>query len=53
VPQQDDYDYKDPFIDDSELQMDEPVLLQRPAKTGYYVQKGAVELIKDEEEDAS
>ncbi|KAJ9091233.1 hypothetical protein QFC21_007296, partial [Naganishia friedmannii] len=53
VPQQDDYDYKDPFIDDSELQMDEPALLQRPVKTGYYVQKGAVELIKDEEEDSS
>ncbi|KAJ9102055.1 hypothetical protein QFC19_004983, partial [Naganishia cerealis] len=50
VIQQDDYDYKDPFIDDSELQMDQPVLLQRPAKVGYYVQKGAVELIKDEEE---
>jgi hypothetical protein len=33
--------------------MDEPALLHRPAKTGYYVQKGAVELIKDEEEDAS
>ncbi|KAJ9111778.1 hypothetical protein QFC22_006437 [Naganishia vaughanmartiniae] len=53
VLQQDDYDYKDPFIDDSELQMDEPALLQRPVKTGYYVQKGAVELIKDENEDAS
>jgi hypothetical protein len=40
----DDYDYKDPFIDDSDLQMDEVMIMHRPAKEGFYVQKGAVEL---------
>lgn len=46
----DDYDYKDPFIDDSDLQMDEVMTMHRPAKEGFYVQKGAVELISDDED---
>lgn len=46
----DDYDYKDPFIDDSDLQMDEVMIMHRPAKEGFYVQKGAVELISDDED---
>jgi hypothetical protein len=45
-----DYDYQDPFIDDSDLKLDEPLITHRPAKEGFYVQNGAVELINDEEE---
>lgn len=45
-----DYDYLDPFIDDSDLNLDGPMITHRPAKEGFYVQNGAVELINDEEE---
>lgn len=30
--------------------MDEVMIMHRPAKEGFYVQKGAVELISDDED---
>lgn len=45
-----DYDTADPFIDDSELQFDEPTFYRQPRKAGYYVQKGSIELLGDDDE---
>jgi hypothetical protein len=52
VEDRNDYDYQDPFIDDSDLKLDEPMTSHRPAKEGFYVQNGTVELINDEEDGA-
>jgi hypothetical protein len=41
----DKYDIADPFIDDSDLIVDEPTYYIRPKKDGFYVQKGVVELM--------
>ncbi|CAO1614729.1 unnamed protein product [Sympodiomycopsis kandeliae] len=40
------YDVNDPFVDDSELQIDEPTHSARPASKGFYVVIGDVELEK-------
>lgn len=40
------YDVTDPFVDDSELQIDEPTHSARPASKGFYVVLGDVELEK-------
>lgn len=44
------YDTADPFIDDSELQYDEPTYYRQPRKAGFYVQQGPIELLGDDEE---
>ncbi|PWO00167.1 hypothetical protein FA09DRAFT_208539 [Tilletiopsis washingtonensis] len=41
---EDQYDPKDPFVDDSELQFDEPTHSAKPDSDGFFVQYGAVVL---------
>ena len=41
----DQYDVNDPFVDDSELIVDEPILMGKPRKEGFYVAVGDVELV--------
>ncbi|WVR07923.1 hypothetical protein IAU60_004966 [Kwoniella sp. DSM 27419] len=43
-----DYDVEDPFIDDSEIHVDEPTHFARPKKEGFFVQAGALELLVEE-----
>lgn len=38
------YDVNDPFVDDSELQIDEPTHAAKPASKGFYVAFGDIEL---------
>lgn len=38
------YDTKDPFVDDSELMVDEPMYYHQPKRPGFYVAQGDVEL---------
>ncbi|WFD30866.1 hypothetical protein MSPP1_001890 [Malassezia sp. CBS 17886] len=38
------YDTKDPFVDDSELRVDEPTHIVKTSSDGYYVAVGSVEL---------
>lgn len=40
------YDVRDPFVDDSELNIDEPTHFAKPKADGFYVTKGTVELAK-------
>lgn len=40
------YDVRDPFVDDSELNIDEPTHFAKPKADGFYVTKGPVELAK-------
>ena len=40
------YDVKDPFVDDSELGVDEPTHFAKPKADGFYVTQGPVELAK-------
>lgn len=42
-----DYDLEDPFIDDSELQIDAPTHYARPKKEGFFVHMGKVELAEE------
>lgn len=44
--EKEEYDVTDPFVDDSELQIDEPTHSARPASKGFYVVLGDVELEK-------
>lgn len=39
-----DYDVNDPFVDDSELQIDEPTHSAKPLSKGFYIAMGDVEL---------
>ena len=43
-PKEDGYDVGDPFVDDSELMVDEPMFYQEPKRSGFYVAMGDVEL---------
>lgn len=40
------YDVRDPFVDDSELNIDEPTHFAKPKADGFYVTQGTVELAK-------
>lgn len=40
------YDVRDPFVDDSELNIDEPTHFAKPKADGFYVTQGPVELAK-------
>ncbi|SJX64272.1 uncharacterized protein SRS1_14922 [Sporisorium reilianum f. sp. reilianum] len=40
------YDMRDPFVDDSELNIDEPTHFAKPKSDGFYVTQGPVELAK-------
>ncbi|KAN0061295.1 hypothetical protein ACQY0O_006141 [Thecaphora frezii] len=40
------YDTKDPFVDDSELGVDEPTHFAKPKADGFYVTQGPVELAR-------
>ncbi|KAJ1023194.1 hypothetical protein NDA16_003347 [Ustilago loliicola] len=40
------YDVRDPFVDDSELNIDEPTHFAKPKADGFYVTQGTVELEK-------
>lgn len=40
----DNYDVNDPFVDDSELIVDEPKMMAKPTKEGFYITIGDVEL---------
>ncbi|PWN53891.1 hypothetical protein IE53DRAFT_85172 [Violaceomyces palustris] len=40
------YDTKDPFVDDTELEVDEPTYFSKPKADGFYVTQGPVELAK-------
>ncbi|TIA89100.1 hypothetical protein E3P99_02243 [Wallemia hederae] len=40
----DNYDVNDPFVDDSELMVDEPKVMAKPTKEGFYITIGDVEL---------
>ena len=40
------YDVRDPFVDDSELNIDEPTHFAKPKADGFYVTQGDVELEK-------
>ena len=42
-----DYDFEDPFIDDSELSIDAPTHTARPKKEGFYVHCGPLELLEE------
>jgi len=42
-----DYDLEDPFIDDSEAQIDAPTHIGRPKKAGFFVHAGVVELAEE------
>ena len=39
-----DYDFADPFIDDSELQQDAPTHMAKTVKEGFFVHMGKVEV---------
>lgn len=41
------YDTSDPFIDDSELPMDERTFFAQTKQQGFYVSSGEVALLKD------
>jgi hypothetical protein len=41
------YDTADPFIDDSELPMDERTFFAQTKQQGFYVSSGEVALLKD------
>ena len=41
------YDVADPFIDDSELAVDERTYFAQTKQTGFYVSSGEVALLKD------
>ncbi|KAK4686053.1 hypothetical protein P7C73_g4079, partial [Tremellales sp. Uapishka_1] len=41
-----DYNFEDPFIDDSELLIDAPTHYQRPKKEGFFVHSGPLELLE-------
>lgn len=41
------YDLSDPFIDDSDLQIDAPTHVARPKKEGFFVHLGALELMEE------
>lgn len=40
----DEYDVRDPFVDDSELNVDEPTHSAKPSSDGFFVTEGPVEL---------
>jgi hypothetical protein len=44
VKDSDAYDVNDPFVDDSELLVDEPMFYHQPKKAGFYVASGPIEL---------
>ncbi|EPQ31398.1 uncharacterized protein PFL1_00733 [Pseudozyma flocculosa PF-1] len=46
LAEDDAYDTKDPFVDDSELGVDEPTHFAKPKADGFYVTQGPVELAK-------
>ncbi|EJD04822.1 uncharacterized protein FOMMEDRAFT_18547 [Fomitiporia mediterranea MF3/22] len=45
------YDLNDPFIDDSELALDERTYFAQTKQTGFYVSSGEVALLKDKSRD--
>ncbi|KAL9940574.1 hypothetical protein V8E36_000062 [Tilletia maclaganii] len=47
------YDVNDPFVDDSELTIDEPTHFVEPKNNGYYVCIGNVEVYRTEQQKAS